>query len=290
MEKILVTGATGLLGFEVIQKLSENFEVFKLVQTYNNNLGDNQIVHNFLNEFDLSVFPRKLDYILHLAQYRDFKNFPQNSNEIFKVNTVSTLNLINYGMDCGIKKFIYTSTGGLYKELNSPINENDSLKKPTELDFYCASKLSSELLISSYSEFFDVQILRPFFIFGPRQSNQMLIPRLIKNVEQGNTVYLSGEKGININPIYVKDAASILIKLLGIPGSKHINIAGDQVISIFQLVTYISEIIGKEPDFSYQSKQKDLIGDNSLLKEIIGNISFTELNESLRDTVSQKLK
>jgi nucleoside-diphosphate-sugar epimerase len=193
-------------------------------------------------------------------------------------------------MDCGIKKFIYTSTGGLYKELDSPINENDLLKNPTELDFYCASKLSSELLISSYSQFFDVQILRPFFIFGPRQSDQMLIPRLIKNIELGNTVYLSGEKGIHINPIYVKDAASILVKLLGIPGSRQINIASDQVISIFQLATYIAEIIGKEPNFSYQSKQKDLIGDNSLLKGIIGNISLTELKESLKDTVIQKLK
>jgi nucleoside-diphosphate-sugar epimerase len=290
MEKILVTGATGLLGFEVIQKLSENFEVFKLVQTYNTDLGENQIVHNFLNEFDSSVFPRKLDYIFHLAQYRNFRNFPKNSSEIFKVNTASTLNLINYGMDCGIKKFIYTSTGGLYKELDSPINENDLLKNPAELDFYCASKLSSELLISSYSQFFDVQILRPFFIFGPRQSNQMLIPRLIKNIELAKTVYLSGEKGIHINPIYVKDAASILVKLLGIPGSRQINIAGDQVISIFQLATYIGEIIGKKPDFSYQSKQKDLIGDNSLLKRIIGNISLTELKESLKDTVIQKLK
>jgi nucleoside-diphosphate-sugar epimerase len=290
MEKILVTGATGLLGFELIQKLSKNFEVFKLVQSYNNSLGENQIVHNFLNEFDSSLFPRKLDYIFHLAQYRNFKNFPQNSSEIFKVNTISTLNLINYGMDCGIKKFIYTSTGGLYKELDSPINENGLLKNSTELDFYCASKLSSELLISSYSQFFDVQILRPFFIFGPRQSDQMLIPRLIKNIELGNTVYLSGEKGIHINPIYVKDAASILVKLLGIPGSRQINIASDQVISIFQLATYIAEIIGKEPNFSYQSKQKDLIGDNSLLKGIIGNFLLTELKESLRDTVIQKLK
>jgi UDP-glucose 4-epimerase len=290
MEKVLVTGATGLLGFEVIQKLSKNFEVFKLVKTYNSDLGRNQIVHNFLNDFNPSRLPKQLDYILHLAQFRDFKNFPLNSREIFKVNTVSTLDLINYGMDCGIKKFIYASTGGLYRELDTPINENDLLKKPNELDFYCASKLSSELLISSYSKFFEVQILRPFFIFGPRQSNQMLIPRLIKNIAVGNTVCLSGEKGIHINPIYVQDAAAILVKLLETSGSKQINIAGDQVISIFQLATYIAEIVGREPIFSYQSKQKDLIGDNSLLKEIIGEISFNKLQDSLRDTVIYKLK
>jgi UDP-glucose 4-epimerase len=289
MEKVLITGATGLLGFEMIRKLSKDFEVFKLVKTYNKDLGDNQIVHDFLNEIDISILPKKLDYIFHLAQFRDFKNFPQNSSEIFKVNTLSTLSLINYGMDCGIKKFIYTSTGGLYKELDSPINEDDLLKKPSELDFYCASKLSSELLISNYSEFFDVQILRPFFIFGPRQSDQMLIPKLIRNINLGDTIYLSGEKGININPIFVEDAASILIKLIEVTGSKQINIAGNQVISISQLAINIAEIIGKEPNFSHQSKQKDLIGDNGFLKEIIGELSWTELKESLKETVIKKL-
>jgi nucleoside-diphosphate-sugar epimerase len=289
MEKVLITGANGLLGFELIQKLPKDFEVFKLVKTYNKDLGDNQIVHNLLDEIDLSRLPKQLDYIFHLAQFRDFKNFPQNSSEIFKVNTLSTLSLINYGMNCGIKKFIYTSTGGLYKEIDSPINEDNLMKKHTELDFYCASKLSSELLISSYSKFIDVQILRPFFIFGPRQSDQMLIPRLIKNIYMKDIIYLSGEKGIHINPIYVEDAASILIKLLRIPGSKQINVAGNQVISISQLSTNIAEIIGKEPNFSYQSKQKDLIGDNSLLKEIIGEISWTELKESLKETIIKKL-
>ena len=289
MEKILITGVTGLLGFELNKKLSKNFEVFQVAKTYNKNLGKNQIVHNFLDELDLSIFPRQLDYIFHLAQFRDFKNFPQNSKEIFTVNTLSTLSLINYGMDCGIKKFIYTSTGGLYRELDLPINENDSMKKLSELDFYCASKLSSELLISSYSKFMDVQILRPFFIFGPRQSDQMLIPRLIRNVNLGNTIYLSGEKGIQINPIFVEDAALILATLLRNPGSKQINIAGNEVISISQLATNIGEIIGRKPNFSYQAKQKDLIGDNGLLNDIIGEISWTDLNESLKETVIKKL-
>jgi len=289
MEKILITGVTGLLGFELAQKLSENYQVFKLVKTFNKDLGENQIIHNFLNELDISILPKKLDYIFHLAQFRDFKNFPQNSSEILKVNTLSTLSLINYGMGCGVKKFIYTSTGGLYKELDSPINENDLIKKHSELDFYCASKLSSELLISSYSKFMDVQILRPFFIFGPRQSDQMLIPRLIRNVNLGNTIYLSGEKGIQINPIFVEDAAAILATLLGIPGSKQINIAGNEIISISQLATNIGEIIGRKPNFSYQAKQKDLIGDNGLLKDTIGEISWTDLNESLKETVIKKL-
>lgn len=288
MEKLLVTGASGLLGFELSQQLSKIYEVFNLVKSYNRDLGKNQIVHNFLDGFDETILPKKMDYIFHLAQFRDFKNFPQNSSEIFRVNTFSTLDLINYGLKSGVKKFVYTSTGGLYKGLSFPISETDTIKKPEELDFYCTSKLSSELLISSYSKFMDVQILRPFFIFGPRQSDQMLIPRMIKNIRNKDLIHLAGEQGININPIYVKDAVSILIRLLHVPGSNLYNIAGNEIVSISKLALLISEIIGQKPGFIHQPSQMDLVGDNKSVKDVLGDVSWTELNRSLTETIHLK--
>lgn len=288
MEKLLVTGASGLLGFELTQQLSKNYEVFKLVKSYNRDLGKNQIVLNFLDGFDETILPKKMDYIFHLAQFRDFKNFPLKSSEIFRVNTFSTLGLINYGLKSGVKKFVYTSTGGLYKGLSFPISETDAIKKSEELDFYCASKLSSELLISSYSKFIDVQILRPFFIFGPRQSDQMLIPRMIKNIRNKDLIHLAGEQGININPIYVKDAVSILIRLLQVPGSNLYNIAGNEIVSISKLALLIAEIIGQKPGFIHQPSQVDLVGDNKLVKDVLGDVSWTELNKSLTETIHLK--
>ena len=288
MEKILISGATGLLGYDLIQNLSSNYEVFKLVKTFDTTLGKNQIVHNFLGEFDETILPRKIDYIFHLAQFRDFKNFPQNSSEIFRVNTFSTLDLINYGLKSGVKKFVYASTGGLYKGLSFPISETDTIKKTEELDFYCASKLSSELLISSYSKFMDVQILRPFFIFGPRQSDQMLIPKMIKTIRNKELIHLAGEQGININPIYVKDAVSILIRLLQVPGSNLYNIAGNEIVSISKLALLMSEIIRQTPEFIHQPNQMDLVGDNKLVKDTLGDISWTELKKSLTETIHLK--
>lgn len=285
---ILVTGANGLLGFELIKKLSKHHQVFKLVRSWSQELGENQIVQDLLEEIDFSKFPKKVDYIFHLAQFRDFKNFPENSNQIFKVNTVSTQTLISYGLECGLKKFIYTSTGGLYKGQSLPIPESNLIKRPEELDFYCASKFSSELLISSYSKLIDIQIIRPFFIFGPRQSDQMLIPRLIKSIMDGESIYLSGENGISINPIYVEDAASILVDLLQVPGSRLYNISGNETISISQLAVLISKILNKKPKFVYKSAEIDLIGDNSLVKEVIANIKWTQLDRSLNDTIAKK--
>jgi len=289
MKKILVSGATGLLGYELVQRLSSNHQVYKLVKTLDTTLGENQIVHNFLGEFDEKILPVKMDYIFHLAQFRDFKNFPEQSSEIFCVNTLSTLSLINYGLRSGVKKFVYTSTGGLYKGLSFPISESDSIKKPQELDFYCASKLSSELLISSYSKFMDVQILRPFFIFGPRQSDQMLIPRIIKSIRNKDSIHLAGEQGISINPIYVKDAVSILIRLLEVPGSNLFNIAGNEIISISKLAFLVSEIIGEEPNFIHQLSQMDLVGDNKLVRNVLGDISWTQLNTSIMETIRLKV-
>ena len=46
-------------------------------------------------------------------------------------------------------------------------------------------------------------IIRPFFIYGPKQDKNMFIPRLFDNILNGREIFLSGEEGIIINPIYV---------------------------------------------------------------------------------------
>ena len=136
----------------------------------------------------------------------------------------------------------------------------------------------------------DVQILRPFFIFGPRQSDQMLIPRMLKNIRNKELIHLAGEQGININPIYVKDAVSILIRLLQVPGSNLFNIAGNEIVSISKLALLMSEIIRQTPEFIHQPSQMDLIGDNKLVKDTLGDISWTELKKSLTETIHFKVK
>ncbi len=78
---------------------------------------------------------------------------------------------------------------------------------------YLDSKLSAEILLNSYSSYFECfAILRPFFIYSPDQDKTMLIPRLIENVINKKEIILSSINGIRINPIYIDDATKNSLK------------------------------------------------------------------------------
>ena len=69
--------------------------------------------------------------------------------------------------------------------------------------------------MEAYQGEFVVVILRFFFVYGPGQSNEMLIPRLVKSVREGQPIALDGLDGLRINPVYVEDAVRAVVSASG---------------------------------------------------------------------------
>ena len=178
MKKILVTGANGLIGRNVCNKLVQlNYSVKALIRDKKNSLleGVDYITADLSDNNFVNQLPEDVDYILHLSQSNKFRDFPKYANDIFSVNVKSTAILLDYARKVGVQKFIYTSSGGVYGNSSKPFNENAPLVKPGKLGFYLGSKASAEILVQSYSEIFQVTIIRPFFVYGPGQKKAMLI-------------------------------------------------------------------------------------------------------------------
>ena len=97
-----------------------------------------------------------------------------------------------------------------------------------DLGFYLSSKLCSEIIADNYSSFMNIVSLRFFFVYGPRQSETMLIPRLIKNIKNGDAITLQGPDGILINPTYVSDAAEVVARSLISPGAIKLMLEGQK--------------------------------------------------------------
>ena len=269
MKHILITGCNGLIGEALIEKLQDG----TLFQLYGISRSANIKVSTF--ELDLSrewsddILPKKIDVVIHLAQSEKFRDFPESAIDVFNVNTTSTLKLLEYARKVGVKKFIYASSGGVYGNSDIGFTEESPLKPNKDLGFYLTTKFCSELLVGNYASFFDINILRFFFVYGQKQRKNMLIPRLIDSVKTFKPITIQGTEGIKINPVYVEDAANAIIKIINKQGSYNVNIGGSEIISIRN----ISEIIGKQlnikPVFEYQNiDAKNLIGDISAMKTL----------------------
>jgi UDP-glucose 4-epimerase len=280
VKKILITGANGLIGNELIEKLSKDNELYAISRKKIQNKENVEYIQMDLSSgLDENKLPKEIDVIYHLAQSENFRKFPEKAQDVFRVNTLSTLNLLDYASRASCEQFIYASSGGVYGNSEDGFKEDELLVSKENLGFYLGTKFCSEILVENYKSIFDVVIARFFFVYGPRQNKSMLIPRLINNVQNNLPITLFGKEGIVINPIFFKDACDALISVQGTNGICKLNIGGNEQLSLKSIVEIIGKVVDVCPDFKYvDAESNNLIGNIDKLKEnyYSPEISFLE--------------
>lgn len=279
--KILVTGCTGYIGSSLVDYLvKKGHKIYCISKSNICPFRENveHLKYDFLEKFpNYKDLPANLDCIIHLAATMDksLKNF-----DMFLVNTVSVLNLLEYGKIIGIKKFIFTSSGAIHGYSKKPLREN-SIANP--INFYGLTKYQSELLINYYSQQFSTIILRLFFPYGKGQTKG-IIPLLTNRIRKREKIIIYNNNNPMINPIYIKVVVKSIYKSLLLEGRNVINICGNEVISIKDLSMLIGKYLGMEPLFKYEIDKKiiNLIGDNSRMRNILGIDSTILIKDGIK--------
>lgn len=270
--KILITGANGLLGSHAINAFHEKYEVHAIVREKPSEPVNNVEYHVYDLKTDWSTegLPQDINSIFHLAQSELFREFPDHALDVYHVNVTSTVKLLDYARRAGAKKFVFASTGGIYDNSHVAVNENSPINTFGMLGNYFATKLCSEILTHNYTSYFDVTLLRLFFMYGKGQKRSMLIPRLVDSVRAGRPITLTANGGIQINPIHVSDVVKLLDKLIDSSGSFTINVAGPEILSLKGIAEIIGEKLGVKPIYEIKSYIGDnCIANTDLLKDLI---------------------
>ncbi|MGY5877386.1 MAG: NAD-dependent epimerase/dehydratase family protein, partial [Candidatus Thorarchaeota archaeon] len=129
--KIAVSGASGFIGRNLIQRLvEEDHQVVALVRSSSNTDGfPDSIVSREIDLFNngsLKKAVHDMDVVIHLAAYFDF--FPKDEALMFQTNIEGTKNLMNACVGTSVSRFIYCSTTETIGPTDdSPINEDAEL-------------------------------------------------------------------------------------------------------------------------------------------------------------------
>lgn len=270
-DKILITGANGLLGRQLTTMLIEECcEVYSITHTvpYNPIPGAHYITVDFSANWSNNILPQKIDKIIHLAQSSNFRDFPNSALDVFKVNIDSTARLLDYAHRVGVNQFIYASSGGVYGNGTQAFKENAPIVPHGKLGYYLGSKTCGEILVQSYASVFQVTVVRPFFMYGPGQNRNMLIPRLFDSVRLNKPISLQGDNGIRINPIHVDDASAAMVAALSLDESSTFNIAGPEVLSLRDICESMGAYLGIKPILiQLTGEPSDLVADISAMHE-----------------------
>jgi nucleoside-diphosphate-sugar epimerase len=286
--RILLTGAAGFIGRHLLAGLADDRgQNTVLAVTRQVPRCASTFAHWATTDLSLCNWTARLpdndvDIIVHLAQSKHYREFPAQTTDIFDVNVKATVELAQWAGKHRVKRFMFASTGNVYGSKDRTHREED-LCQPDSM--YGASKLSAEILLRPFSQFYDVVVLRLFGVYGPGQTNAML-PGMIQRFIHGDEISLAGNIGVRFNPIFVDDCVAVLRQLaVGNLASSYetINVGGPEVVDLRQVTTHLESISGRQASVRITSEvPKQLVGSIDKLHTLIGPRDMVSFREGIR--------
>ena len=282
--KVLVTWATGFIASHLVPALAAAGETVIAVGHDPARLPAGDGIESVEVDLGRPLAPGALpaaDAVIHLAQANVL--FPDGAAALFAVNVASTAALLEHARACRSRCFVHASSASVYGLGDAPFAEGDPARAE---DFYSATKLAAERLVTAYSPFFGTTIMRLVAPYGPRQSGR-LIPSLIGRVRDARPVTLNDGGRPRMNPIYVDDVVRVITGALASEANHVLNVAGDEVVGIDELARLIGEAVGTEPLFETSERHThgDLVARNERMKTTFALDQLVPLREGLRRTV-----
>lgn len=282
MHKVLITGSTGYIGSHFAEYCRHS-------------CGWEPITVDRAGGFDFTASgwterlpDRPIDLVVHLAQSRMYRDFPVGARDMFLVNVASTVELLEWSRLHGVKRFVFTSSGTVYGSSPGLLVEDAPCDPAT---MYAATKLAAEYMIRPYAEFLEIVSARLFSVYGPNQQGT-LIANMIERVSTGQEIVLAGKVGIYLTPIFIGDCVKVLARLATAPIEGHetlVNVAGDESISLAEIVTRIAARLGKRAAVRMTADEpRYLRGDCSQLKKVYAE-PFVSFDDGLDVTVAAAL-
>jgi nucleoside-diphosphate-sugar epimerase len=248
--KICVTGGCGFVGTPLVKSLlkeGHHVDVFDIMW-FGNYLEDHPnltVTKGDIRIADL-IPTAGADVVIHLANIANDPCSDLNSKLNWEVNALATKLVVDRAISCGVKQFIFASSGSVYgyKE-ESEVTEDLSL---VPISDYNKTKMISERVLLSYSDDILIQIVRPATVCGysPRMRLDLSVNILTMQAFTKKRITVFGGSQTRPN-IHIKDMIGVYLHMLDQGKSlQGIYNAGFENLSILDIAKRASEKIPAE--------------------------------------------
>lgn len=170
-KKILVTGASGLVGLELVKQLLD--KGYSVIAIYNSTpvlLRHVNLEIQQIDILDVVALHDLMESVSHVYHCAGFVSFDKNDRDaLFKVNIDGTANIVNACIDCGVEKLVHVSSVSALGRIRQGeiLNEKMYWTEETSNSLYGKSKYLGELEVwRGIGEGLNAVIVNPSIIFG----------------------------------------------------------------------------------------------------------------------------
>jgi nucleoside-diphosphate-sugar epimerase len=201
------------------------------------------------------------------------------------VNVSAFLELLEWARTHLQGRFVYLSTGSVYRPDPSPRSEDDPCEPAS---FYAATKLAAEFMLREYRLFFRSITLRVFTPYGPGQEGK-LVSNLIRSIRTGTPIEIRSAPPTLLAPIFVDDCLGIVREALRSDRFDQAvyNVGAPEPCTIEHLIRTIEAELGMTADVvrAGSGGALSVVPSVSRLLQTLPDLRWTPLSDGIRRMV-----
>ncbi len=275
MKNILITGATGFIGGNLKDYLSNEFRVFAPTHKELELLEQKEV--------NLYIAKNKIDYIVHAANVGGTRKtrYDAGKTDIVFKNLLMFFNLA--GQVDSKRKMIYFGTGAEYDmRYYKPKMKEDYFDKSVPIDSYGFAKYVCSKYVEDKR---GIVNLRLFGVFGKYEDYtfKFISNSIVKNL-LGLSIVIN--QNVCFDYLYIDDLAKIVVHLINkSPLYRFYNVTPGKPIDLVTIANKINEISKKPSKIIVKNVglNNEYSADNKRIKKELGNFKFTSFDSALKE-------
>jgi UDP-glucose 4-epimerase len=305
--KILVTGAAGNIGSALVDRLLQH-PAYHVVAVDNLLTGSRaklpattqrfSFIEADTNNYEAMhalFMAHRFNVVFHYAAVVGVQRTLE--NPVMVLNDIQGIkNILDLSRDTAVQRVFYSSSSEVYGE---PVEfpQNEATTPLNSRLPYAVVKNVGEAFLRSYHKEYGVNytIFRFFNTYGPRQSEDFVVSRFLKQALANKPITLYGKGYQTRTFCYIDDNIDTTLQCLeaGACINDVMNVGSDEEMSVKNLAEKIISVTQSKSEIIYMPAltEGDMTRrkpDISKMKSILGR-PLTSLDEGLRKTIADKL-
>ncbi|GMQ99105.1 MAG: NAD-dependent epimerase/dehydratase family protein [Acidimicrobiia bacterium] len=244
--RILVTGATSLLGRTVVEQLVARGDDVTVFQRHASGIDVDEVLGDIAHADAIERAAAGVDGVVHLAARVGVAGVWK---EFERTNIMGTTNVITAARKAGASRFVHVSSPAVAHAGHSLVGAGASPAKPTSARGpYARSKAFAEhVALAANSTDMAVVAVRPHLVWGP--GDTQLVGRIVERARQGRLAIV-GTGASLIDSTYIDNAADALVAALDRShdiGGRALVVSNGQPRPVRELINRIVLAAGLQP-------------------------------------------